>query len=717
MIKHNEAYEAAITGDTRRILLKAVIDLISPDLRYSTVQSSGLTAFSQKEQIHNKVFTLNSKYVTLEQNRWSLAGDFALVPQNNVIVGEISTVSDVLCDENGVFENEPWVEETFTGVSILQAFSLYFPTDNYDGIPVDFKVEVKQGGTAYYTKEIVGNTETQLAFSGFTVYNPDAIRVTVSKWSLPYRRMRTVEILPGIYEEWNSDIIASFSVKQQGDVSMVTLPYGTCTLKMDNLDRRFEPRNKEGIFRSIEERQGLPLEIGVRLADGTDDFKRIGVYYQYASGWKTSDNNLTMTWELVDIIGLLAGREYIVPATLPTTLDGWAKSVVLQLGNNFADKYIVDSNFANVAVTVQNADALTGLTCGDIIRYVAMASGTWARADATTGFLAFEPTWKQGNKLTLDNLVNYPTMKANTDLAAIIFTLSDGSQYVVSGNATASSETVSINNPFIHNASQALTCAKAILSTYGGNRLETVGRGNPSSEIGDVDTVELDESNATTGRRIYQTFSFDGGVLRNAQSTLLQADGVFLYEGREIITQDGTWTAPTGATKLRVIVVNGGAGGQDGTDGTWERNGVKGADGLGGKVYTETIDINANQAFAVTIGKGGDIGRAGGVTTFGALSGANGEVYSPSFTDIENGDAFARTGVVKPLNGTGDGGRGGNGGEKGKQRQVTQQIAIPSLGGVVVKPITMTVIDNYPQSGGKGTKGADGCVVVYWNKG
>ena len=715
MIKHSEAYEAAITGDTRRILLKAVIDLISPDLRYSAVQSSGLTAFSQKEQIHNKVFTLNSKYVTLEQNRWSLAGDFALIPQDNVMVGEISTASDVLCDENGIFENEPWVEETFTGVSILQAFSLYFPTDHYDGIPVDFKVEVKQGGTAYYTQEITGNTKTELAFSGFTVYNPDAIRVTVSKWSLPHRRMRVAEILPGIYEEWNSDIIASFSVKQQGDVSMVTLPYGTCALKMDNLDRRFEPRNKQGIFRSIEERQGIPLEIGVRLPDGTDDYKRVGVFYQYSSGWKTSDNNITMTWELVDIVGLLAGREYIVPSALPTTLDGWAKSVVLQLGNNFADKYIVDSNYANVAVTAKNADALTGLSCGDIIRYIAMASGTWARADATTGHLAFEPTWKQGNKLTLDNLVNYPTMKANNDLAAIIFTLSDGSQYVVSGNATASSETVSVNNPFIHNASQALTCAKAILGTYGGNRLETTGRGNPSSEIGDVDTVELDESNATTGRRIYQTFSFDGGVLRNAQSTLLQADGVFLYEGREIITQDGTWTAPDGATQLRVIVVNGGSGGRDGTDGTWEENGINGADGLGGKVYTETININPNQSFSVTIGKGGAVGQTGSVTTFGTLTGANGEVYSPSFTDIENGDAFARTGVMKPLNGTGDGGKGGAGGEKGIERQVREQYKDPVTG--VVKPITWTVIDRYPQPGKKGTRGADGCVVVYWNKG
>ena len=89
--------------------------------------------------------------------------------------------------------------------------------------------------------------------------------------------------------------------------------------------------------------------------------------------------------------------------------------------------------------------------------------------------------------MTLDNMEAYPVMKANDDLAALIFTLADGNgtEYVVSGNATASGNTVAVNNPFIHTQAEALTAARLILSTYGGNQLEAVGRGNPASELGD----------------------------------------------------------------------------------------------------------------------------------------------------------------------------------------------------------------------------------------
>lgn len=385
---------------------------------------------------------------------------------------------------------------------------------------------------------------------------------------------------------------------------------------MDNLSRRFEPRSKNGVFQSIEERQGIPVSIGVRLSDDTVEYKPAGVFYQYSGGWKTGDNGLTMQWDLVDIVGLLADREFIPPSILPTTLSGWISALVAQMGENFAGMYAVDPNYASAEASVRVADDVVGMTCGDILRYVCMATGTWPRADAETGYLTAEPMWNQGSKITLDNLIDYPTMKANADIAALFFTLNDGddTQYVVSGNSTASNETKSIQNPFIKTQSQALTAARAILSTYGGNKLEIVGRGDPASEIGDVDTVWLNESTATTGRRIQQDLSLQDGVLRNCSSVLLQADGIFLYDGMEVITSSGVWTAPAGATQLRIILVGKGEGGGHGEPGTMGRQesedgygdsergeyGADGSDGVGGKVWTATIDINPQQSFEVS---------------------------------------------------------------------------------------------------------------------
>lgn len=720
MLDTSQEYYAKITADARRILLRAIIDIIDPDITYGSVDSQTIAQWAIPEQVHDKVFVLSPAYATLERNRWLLDGSFHLLPDNNQPDGQVAYISSDISGDDGTFTTAQYVQINFSNVSILQACSVYFPDAAHDGVADTFTVEVIQGGTAYFSKTVSGNRAAQVDFDGFTVNNPDSVKLIVTKWSLPGRRMRVPEMVPGVYETWGNDILAEFNVVQQANFACLALPYGTCTLRMDNLDRRFEPRNKNGVFKSIEDRQGIDVSIGV---DG-GDYQHIGIFYQYSGGWKTGDNGITMQWSLVDIIGLLADRQYLPPTTLPTTLEGWAASLVSQLGANFSAAYVVDEGLANTSLTA-NAEDVSGKSCGEILRMLCMAAGAFPRADAATGKLAIEPYWNQGAKMTLDNMETYPVMKANDDLAAIIFTLADGNEteYVVSGNSTASSNTVQVQNPFIHTQAQALTAARLILSTYGGNQLEATGRGNPASEIGDVDTVWLNESSATTGRRMYQTFAISNGVMQGCQSTLLQADGSFMFENTEVITQSGQWTAPAGATKLRIILVGHGGDGQDGEDGSWESAGADGADGLGGLVWSGTIDINPQQVFEVTIGQD---------TVFGAYSSANGERYANGYTDIASGSSYARTGVKSPIVGSGDGGAGGAGGIKGNKHQETITVSDSSRkrsmragadgGGGVVDPgggshtETVTVIDNYPGPGEPGVAGVNGCVVIYWDK-
>lgn len=711
MISSSAAYQAAITGDARRIFLRAVIDIIDPDITFGAVTDSGSAPFSQPQQLYNKEMEISPAYATLERNRWLLDGSFAVVPDRAAdIDGEIGYVSQELSGEDGTFSPAQYVELQFSGVTILQACSVYFPGDDWDGVPDTFTVEVLQGGTAYETKTVSENREQHISLTGFTVNNPDAIRITVTKWSLPGRRMRVPEIVPGIYEIWDNDIIASFGVTQQVNFACLALPYGTCTLSMDNLDRRFEPRNKAGVFQSIEERQGIDVSIGVEEAGRSPIYQHVGVFYQFSGGWKTGDNGLTMQWDLVDIIGLLADRQYLAPDTLPTTLGGWIASLVGQLGTNFAGRYTVDPNFADLPLTADKS-SVSDRSCGEILLMACMATGTFPRAAAETGHLAVEPYWYQGTKITLDNLESYPVIRANNDLAAIIFTLADGSgtQYVVSGNSTASSQTVQVDNPFLHTQAEALTAARLILSTYGGNQIETTGRGNPASELGDVDTVWLNDSSATTGRRMYQTFAFSDGVLQGCQSTLLQADGSFLFEERVVITEDGSWTAPAGVTQLRLILVGGGTGGTAGTDGSWEEAGTDGIDGPGGMVWAGTVSINPQQTFSISIGQGGGQGQDGAATVMGQYSSANGARFEYGYTDVASGDSFARTGVQEPQPGSGDGGAKGLGGIKGNKHK---ESGTDSEG----NSYSWTVIDNYPGPGTPGKAGGSGCVVIYWDK-
>ena len=732
MLSITDGYKTAIVGDVRRMLIKAQLEIVDPDITYGTVNSSGAALFSKGAQLHDKELSLNSRYATLEPGRWVLDGSFRLIPDEpQAISGEIGFVGDVLSGEDGSFTSAVYAELTFSNCSILQACSVYFSDDAVDGIAEDFSVAVYSGSTAVYTKDFTGNTETSVSLDGFTVYDPTAIRVTVTKWSLPGRRLRIAEIIPGIYEAWTDDILASIDIQMRGNFACLAIPYGTCTLRMDNLDRRFEPRNKSGIFQSIEERQAIPIAIGCELADGTVEYKRAGVFYQANGGWKTGDNAMTMQWDLVDIVGLLADREFKAPSNLPTTLAGWLAALVGQLGGNFANRYHVDPDYADVAATVNSAADVEGKKCGDLLRWVCMATGTWPRADAETGALTAEPLWSQGNKLDLDNMVTYPVMKANDDLAVLTFQLYDNAKTVVniSGNATSSSKTLTVSNPFLHTAAQAQTAARQILSQYGGIKLETTGRGDPAGEIGDVDTVWLDESSATTGRRMEQSFTFSNGVLRDCKSVLLQADGSFLFQNRVVFTESGVFHTGPNQTQVRLILSQGGQGGARGGDGyvggsgnipgsgVSSGEGYPGLDGSGGKVWSGVVNVNPDTDYAVVIGKGGKAsavtgvpGEEGGETTFGVYSSANGKVYSPSFTDLASGDAYGRTGVAVPKSGTGDGGKGGKGGEAGAGywEQLFWPDGRPRGWDFIVK--------KEPGHGQPGQDGADGVCVIYWDK-
>lgn len=697
MIKSTSEYKKAIVGDTRRIEINAIVDIIGPDITFDYVIVTSESEYSNTAQLHDKEMGNPDKNATLEANRWVLDGSFGLYPEVPNKKEMYAYLSEDICGADGNFTAPQSLELFFSNVSVLQAFSVWFPDYNFDGVPEEFTAEVIQGGEPYFSIDVTGNKSNVVYFSRFTVYNPDSIKITVRKMSLPYRRLRAVEIIPGIYEKWTGSTIETFSVKHQADVSCLSLPYGTCDLTVDNSDRRFEPRNKEGVFKMIEERQGIDVSMAVLLENGEFEYKRLGIFYQYSGGWKTGTNGLTIEWSLVDIIGLLSDRRFIPPETLPKTLGGWVSELVKQLGESFSEMYSVDENYAETSLTAEK-ETVSGMTCGDVLRYACMATGTFPRADAETGKLTCEPLWNEGNKITLDNLNSYPVIRSNDDLAAIVFTLNDGieTQYVVSGNATASNEVVSVQNPFIKTKEQALAVAKSILASFGGNRIEVVGRGDMSSEIGDVDTVWLNESEATTGRRIQQGFSFNSGVLKEAESILLQADGSFMYKETETIEKSGTWKAPSGVSRLRVILIGKGYDGADGTEGTWFESGVAGESGTGGKVWAGTIDINEQQTFSVEIGEN---------TVFGDYSSENGEVFEFGYTDIASGNSYARTGVINPVPGTGDGGVGGEAGMQGNRHSEKTD------GGG-----SMVVVDNYPTQGGKGTPGATGCVVLYWDK-
>ena len=751
MLNVSDGFQTAIIGVSRRMMVRAVVEIVDPDIQYLTSTGSGAAPWAKPEQLHDKTLALAPRYATLEPGRWPLDSTAVLLPDDPATAtGQTAHVGDVLCDKDGYFPGKVYAEQPFSNVSILQACSVYFSTDPIDGIPVDFRVSVMSGSAAVYEREFTGNTAHSVSLDGFTVYDPTAIRVYVTRWNIGRRRLRVVEIVPGLFEEWGLNSIVSLDVQMRGNFADLALPYGTANLRIRNTDRRFEPFTRSGIFRSIEERQSIPISMGPVQSDGSVEYAPVGVFFQRSGGWDTGQNDMYIDWQLVDICGLLADRDFVIPDTLPTTLAGWFRCFAEQLGSNFANMWHVDPDYADLPVAVNSAAHLQNRKCGALIRFACMATGTWPRADQKTGKLTAEPLWSQGSKITLRQMYDFPVKKANDQLATLTFKLYDGTENgtlaIISGNSTSSSKNLSIDNPFIHDLGAAQTAARQILSQYGGIKLEALSRGNPASEIGDVDTIWISQSEAKTGRRMEQSFKITNGVLKNNRNVWLQPDGSFLFEERRVLAGSGSFHIPAGVTEIRLLVVGGGQGGMHGEDGDYNRESAPGADGHGGRIWSGVVNVNPDTDYAYSCGIGGKAsvtygvpGEEGTETVFGVYSSAGGQIYSPSFTDLASGSAYGRPGVQKPASGTGDGGAGGEAGLPGisyRQESYWTQADVDagkhpgaSLNGQPVPSGTPgstsivgqqkgweTVYVSPPTPGKPGVDGADGVIVIYWDK-
>ena len=746
MIDRSSAYDQAITARRRRITVRATFDLRDPDAVVSGAASSAQSPYSQIAQVYDEITDQTDyKLGTLEQDRIQLDGSWALPPDDpdEAKAEQLGWWGGVLSGADGTFASpQPYIELSFSGMSILQAFTLWFSQNSYDGVPESFRVDVYSAATLAFSRIIEGNADHQVLIEQFTVYDPTKIRVTMLKWSRPYTYPRLTDLFFGLFEQWSGRDIHSVDVLTESTFTGLSLPYSTCDLEAYNKGHRFDPYAPNSLFLSIEERQAIPIDWGIYLPDGTIEWVPGGWYYQQSGGWEIKD--ITVKWSLVDIIGMLVDRNYSPPDTLPTTLGGWIASIVACLGVNLAGRYIVDDEVKDLALTAK-AEDVTDKFCGDVLRYACMATAAWAHQDFETGYLRISKRgYDTGANITGSNMPSWPKMQANEEIADITFKLDDNQKVTFPGTNTASDKSLTVDNPFVHTADDARRVVSNVMSQYGGRKFTVRSRGNLASETGDIDTVATAFGTTISARRYKHQLKLVDGVMRNLPSYLIQTDTDKSYDHTVILTGAGNWKAPTGVRELYVQLVGGGDGGEGGEGGddlnidgdSYEPK--PGTAGKGGKVYISTLSINSGQTFSYSCGKGGKGGAGGAAgatnwagthtppepgkpgtlgtaTTFGVYSSANGKSYPAGITDVETGKYYAADGMDgkeqmdEPRPGksgapnTGNAGSGGDSGANGYHK-VTR---LPGY-------ISVTSITN-PADGSSGGNGADGVIIIKYN--
>ena len=166
-----------------------------------------------------------------------------------------------------------------------------------------------------------------------------------------------------------------------------------------------------------------------------------------------------------------------------------------------------------------------------------------------------------------------------------------------------------------------------------------------------------------------------------------------ILENRVVLTGEGDWEVPQGATSIVAVLIDGGADGQpggDGEDGTvpWSdtdtygeveqidpggtvqgsasarvsggtpgQGGAGGAGGLGGRVLRASVDVSGLTSIHYSCGAKAGHGEET-ETVFGSITSSAGTRSENGYTDPITGDVYARPGT--------DGANGGNGGGAGQ---------------------------------------------------
>ncbi len=165
-----------------------------------------------------------------------------------------------------------------------------------------------------------------------------------------------------------------------------------------------------------------------------------------------------------------------------------------------------------------------------------------------------------------------------------------------------------------------------------------------------------------------------------------------VYNHVDVIASDGVFVVPEGVTRLRVVMIGGGTGGESGLPGKAAADpitetishenppgyravrsvtglggagGSAGKGGTGGKIYQRTIEVEPGQEFEIKIAPGGiggsynelvkNTGTVGGESTFGQYSSENGGRTDNGFFEEISGVQYGFRGANGIAGGSGSG--------------------------------------------------------------
>ena len=315
----------------RKVLGKVEIVYSDTDISSITnVETSSDSAINHPHEVYQTNLAPTVKACTLDGNA-IMDGTFQMM-DDSCITG---WWSGELSKKDGTFDTPPSLEVFFIDRPI--ASWMIIGDSKLGQYPVDFTLEYKLNGTVVETKEITGNTESQLK-----VYTNQSditsIKITITKWSKGNAVVKLLKFFDMLAETYIGSDLQSFEVNEEmGSIDAnYNLSSDTMTVSIYNKERKFNVGYLKNLL--ILDRKVKPY-IGIEK-DGTIEYTSLGTFY--SDEWKVDQDGQWVKCTAVDRLIRLQNKIYVgYQLAYKVTLYDIAYDILTKSG--FKDKEFIIS--------------------------------------------------------------------------------------------------------------------------------------------------------------------------------------------------------------------------------------------------------------------------------------------------------------------------------------------------------------------------------------
>ena len=318
-------------NNPRRVLGKVEIIYSDTDISSITnVETSSDSAISHPHEVYQTNLAPTVKACTLDGNA-IMDGTFQMM-DDSCITG---WWSGELSKKDGTFDTPPSLEVFFIDRPI--ASWMIIGDSKLGQYPVDFTLEYKLNGTVVETKEIPGNTESQLK-----VYTNQSditsIKITITKWSKGNAVVKLLKFFDMLAETYIGSDLQSFEVNEEmGSIDAnYNLSSDTMTVSIYNKERKFNVGYLKNLL--ILDRKVKPY-IGIEK-NGVVEYTSLGTFY--SDEWKVDQDGQWVKCTAVDRLIRLQNKIYVgYQLAYKVTLYDIAYDILTKSG--FKDKEFIIS--------------------------------------------------------------------------------------------------------------------------------------------------------------------------------------------------------------------------------------------------------------------------------------------------------------------------------------------------------------------------------------